>query len=124
MRVWNVADKDFTLRFTIENGPTEDLNFTEWHPKGNAILAGGKDFNIWMFNGNNGDYVNCFSGHEEEVLQASFTVNDDGKHIVSAGADKTIRLWSRSQSQALQVKEKSKWGYANIYWALKFMSYG
>jgi ribosome assembly protein SQT1 len=95
LRVWDV-EKDFDLKFIVESGPTEDLNFVEWHPKGNAIMTGGKDFNIWLFNGNNGDYVNCFSGHEDEVLSAQFTLNDDGKHILSSSADKTIRLWSRT----------------------------
>jgi hypothetical protein len=33
-------------------------------------LTGGKDFNIWLINGNNGDYVNCFAGHEGEVMNA------------------------------------------------------
>lgn len=62
LRIWD-TEKGCTLKCTIENGPTEDLNFVEWHPKGNVILAGGKDFNLWLFNGQNGEFMNCMSGH-------------------------------------------------------------
>lgn len=93
LRVWD-AENDFNLKCTLEGGSTDDLLFLEWHPKGNVILTGGKDYMIWMFNGVNGEYINCFSGHEDEVTSAQFTINDSGKHILSSSADKTIRLWS------------------------------
>lgn len=58
LRIWDV-DSDFTLRSTLEDGPSEDLNFLEWHPKGNVIMCGGKDFLVWMFNGQNGNFLSC-----------------------------------------------------------------
>ena len=51
LRVWAV-DEDpethnftFTSKIKLENGPSdgEDINVVEWHPKGNAVLCGGKD---------------------------------------------------------------------------------
>lgn len=92
IRIWE-TDNDFNLKCTLE-GPIEDLNFIEWHPKGNVILTGGKDYMIWMFNGATGELLSSFAGHEEEVNKAAFTLNDNGKHILSCSADKSIRLWS------------------------------
>lgn len=94
MRIWNAENNSFDLKYALADGPTEDLNFLEWHPKGNVFITGGKDYLIWLFNGANGTFINCLSGHESEVLHAMFTINDQGKHVVSSSADKTIRLWS------------------------------
>ena len=62
IRVWSV-EKDFELKTTLE-GPSDDLNFLEWHPKGNVLLTGGKDYMVWMFNGVSGEFLSCFTGHE------------------------------------------------------------
>jgi WD40 repeat protein len=73
LRVWS-ADKnmEFTVKCKLENGPaeTDDILFVEWHPKGNALICGGKDFMIWLMNGATGDFLASFSGHEDEVLAA------------------------------------------------------
>lgn len=80
LRVWQVEENKspltenykLTLKTKLENGPSdkEDINFVEWHPKGNAILCGAKDFMIYLLNGSTGDFLACFSGHEAEVLSA------------------------------------------------------
>lgn len=87
----------------MENGPDEkdDILFSEWHPKGNAILCGGKDYMLWIMNGSTGDFLASLSGHENEVLCAKFTPS--GKQIVSAGNDLTIRAWSPIKQQCIQV---------------------
>jgi WD40 repeat protein len=103
LRIWQVSENSdplnnnykFTLKCKLENGPSEkdDINFVKWHPKGNAILCGGKDYMLWLMNGSSGDFLASLSGHEDEVLMAKFTPNG-GKNIVSSSADKTIRVWS------------------------------
>jgi WD40 repeat protein len=55
------------------------LLFVEWHPKGNAIICGGKDYMIWLMNGATGDYLASFSGHEKDVMAAKFTTFNGGK---------------------------------------------
>lgn len=72
IRIWN-TEADFTLKCALEDGPSEDLNFLEWHPKGNVLITGGKDLLIWMFNGQNGQFMNCLQGHTSEVYCAQFT---------------------------------------------------
>ena len=94
LRVWQTSlDGKFSLKTKLENGPSDDVLFAEWHPKGNAVLCGGKDYMIYLLNGATGDFLACFSGHEDEVLQANFTPNG-GKMVVSSSADKSIRVWS------------------------------
>ena len=109
LQVWNTSpDGMFTLKLKIENGPSEDINFVEWHPKGNAILCGGKDFMLYLFNGVTGDFLACFTGHEGEVLCSNFTPNG-GKMIISSSKDKTIRVWSPIKQECQTViKEKGK----------------
>ena len=102
LRIWNI-EKDLELKYTLDEGPTDDLNFIEWHPKGNVLITGGKDYLIWMFNGANGKFLNCLTGHEGEVTSAQFTVIDQGKNILSSSTDKTLRLWSPLKQQCLQV---------------------
>ena len=85
LRVWQVEDNPspmtdiykLTLKCKIENGPSEseDLLFLEWHPKGNAVLTGGRDYMLWLMNGATGDFLASFSGHEGDVLMAKFTKN-------------------------------------------------
>lgn len=70
IHIWKTTDQNIELKCQITEGPNylEDLNFLEWHPKGNALLTGGKDKFIWIMNGVSGSFVACLSGHKEEVL--------------------------------------------------------
>lgn len=115
LRVWSVepnteatgpedAPFSFKLKTKLESGPAEsdDILVVEWHPKGNAVLCGGKDFTLYLLNGATGDFLACFSGHEDEVLCAKFTPNG-GKQIVSSSADQTIRVWSPIKQDCLTV---------------------
>ena len=111
LRVWElhadptVHDGQFkrSLKCKLENGPaeTDDILFCEWHPKGNAILCGGKDYMLWIMNGANGAFLASLGGHEDEVLCAKFTPT--GKQIISSSADRTIRVWSPIKNQCIHV---------------------
>lgn len=70
-----------------------DINSLEWHPKGNLVVAGGKDNLIWVLSGLTGDFKMFISGHADEVTFATFTKLDGGKHVISSSADMTIRVW-------------------------------
>ena len=79
LRVWQLDTEDgkieFKLKCKLDKGPDEkdDILFAEWHPKGNAVLCGGKDYMLWIMNGASGDFLASLSGHEDEVLQGKFT---------------------------------------------------
>ena len=35
-------------------GPGEAVNWLQWHPRGNVLLAGSEDFTAWLWNAQNG----------------------------------------------------------------------
>lgn len=117
LRIWELEENknplennyQFKLKCKLDNGPAEgdDINFVDWHPKGNAVICGGKDMTIYLLNGATGDFLACFSGHEDEVLQAKFTKN--GKLVISTSSDLTIRVWSPIKQECVQtIKPKHK----------------
>jgi WD40 repeat protein len=59
-----------TLKCELTKGPAEgeDILCVEWHPKGNAVLCGGKDYSLYLLNGATGDFLALLGGHEDEVL--------------------------------------------------------
>lgn len=50
------------LQHTIE-GPSDDIEFLEWHNSGKVILTGGKDKAGWLFSAISGNYLQIFNGH-------------------------------------------------------------
>ena len=110
LRIWSIEDdQSMKLKCKLENGPadTDDIQFVDWHPKGNAVICGGNDYMIWLMNGASGDFLASFSGHEDQILDAKFTPN--GKLIVSSSADKTIRVWSPIKQNCVNIiKQQNK----------------
>lgn len=45
----------------------------DWHSKGNALITASSDGSIWMWNGNSGENLAVFTGHEKPVNQVNFT---------------------------------------------------
>ena len=76
---------------------TLSLKFIEWHSKGTAIVAGSSDKSIWVWNGNNGTFVNVFQGHLGAVTCGGFT--PDGKSIISGSEDATVKVWNPKTAQ-------------------------
>ena len=117
LRVWQLQpnhspdakNHQLVKKCELTNGPseTDDINFVEWHPKGNVILCGGKDYMLWVMNGATGDLLASLSGHEAEVLCGKFTHLNGGKLIVSSSSDKTIRVWSPLKQECLNVIKKT-----------------
>lgn len=69
-----------TLIHTLE-GPTNDIEWLRWHPKGYAIIAGSKDSTIWMWWALTGKVMNVFSGHGTSISCGIFA--HGGKVIVT-----------------------------------------
>lgn len=93
VNVWNVADGS---KLRSLEGP-EDVEWAEWHCKGNAIVAGSKDGTIWMWLAHNGQCVQVFAGHDGSVNCGGFSL--DGKWVLSGGEDGSIRVWAPKTGQ-------------------------
>ncbi|KAJ2723107.1 60S ribosomal subunit assembly or modification protein [Coemansia sp. Benny D115] len=74
----------------VLEGPDE-IQWINWHPKGNVLLAGANDASLWMWSLPNGDFMNVFNGHSAPVTCGRFT--NSGRQIVSGAEDGTLIIW-------------------------------
>lgn len=75
------------------DGPSEAMEWIDWHPKGDVILGGSTDFSMWMWNVRSGACMQVFTGHSASVSCGGFT--PDGRLAVSCGSegDPAMRIW-------------------------------
>ncbi|KAI8391766.1 quinon protein alcohol dehydrogenase-like superfamily [Radiomyces spectabilis] len=94
VRVWKTETGEFCCAV---DGPDE-INWIDWHPKGNILLAGATDSTIWMWAMPSGKFMNIFNGHAGPVTAGRFT--PDGKKIVSVCEDTSLIVWDPKSAAA------------------------
>ena len=69
-------------------GPGGTIEWAQWHPKGDVILAGSDDFTAWLWNAQNGTcmQVRCAASHIH-LLKAAGTVGGKRGLLVTDPAD-------------------------------------
>ncbi|CAB9527694.1 Angio-associated migratory cell protein [Seminavis robusta] len=83
-------------------GPSADIEWLCWHPKGgNVLLVGSSDATIWMFHTSLNKCLQVFVGHEDAVTCGAFSA--DGKVALSASADGTLRIWAPKTGKSKHV---------------------
>lgn len=65
VRIWRVSDG--TCVQTLE-GPGDGVEWLQWHPKGDVVLAGSEDFTMWMWLAQSGQ---CMQVREQTAGQPS-----------------------------------------------------
>lgn len=80
-----------------------DIEFICFHNNFDALIAGGGDGTIWLWDVNSGDCLNVFVGHEGPATCGCFTPNN--KRILTCSADNTTKIWN-PQSNAEQEATK------------------
>ncbi|KAJ1815399.1 60S ribosomal subunit assembly or modification protein [Coemansia sp. RSA 2598] len=86
----NVYQTDGLAKCAVLEGPDE-IQWVNWHPKGNVLLAGANDASMWMWSLPNGDFMNVFNGHAAPVTCGRFT--NSGRQIVSGSEDGSLIIW-------------------------------
>lgn len=81
------------------NGPGDTVRFLTWHPRGPILLAGSDDHVAYMWNAPKAKFLMAFAGHEGPVTCGDFTA--DGKQVVTASQDTSLRIWNPSTGQVL-----------------------
>ncbi|BGP57761.1 hypothetical protein JCM8202_002413 [Rhodotorula sphaerocarpa] len=106
VRIWkarrpssDVAWEDAGWEFLIGLEGPDEVNWLDWHPKGNVLLAGGADGTVWVWNLPSGTTMHVLSGHVTPVTCGRFT--PDGKKIVTASEDSTLILWDPRTGEAI-----------------------
>eukprot|EP00397_Hematodinium_sp_SG-2012_P032922 GEMP01035106.1.p1 GENE.GEMP01035106.1~~GEMP01035106.1.p1 ORF type:complete len:442 (+),score=151.13 GEMP01035106.1:220-1545(+) len=89
VKVWN-ADTG-ALISTCE-GPTQEVEWCRWHPKGNVLLAGSTDMTVWMWWAPTGKVMQVFGGHGGIVSSGAFTAS--GKIVVTGADDGGVIIWN------------------------------
>lgn len=84
-----VLSKDDLTDIRQMENPPEAVYSVSCSPSGDIILTTGNKIIIW--NISTGKIVRTIEGHTKNVLSAVYSA--DGKYIVSASADSTIRIW-------------------------------
>lgn len=87
VRVWSI-DGQLKRQLTGHRGRIHAIEFS---PSGRLLATAGDDGAIRVWNVAGGGLVGAFRGHVGSVSSVAFV--DEG-HLVSAGADATLRLWS------------------------------
>jgi len=89
VKIWNADSGDLVA--TCE-GPTQELEWCRWHPKGNVLIAGCTDTTVWMWWAPTGKVMQAFSGHGGVVSSGTFT--SSGKLIVTGANDGGVIVWN------------------------------
>ncbi|EGR31921.1 hypothetical protein IMG5_099490 [Ichthyophthirius multifiliis] len=88
-------------------GPTDEIRFLNWHPKGNVVIAGSADNSVWMWNAISGQYMSTFTGHQQPLTCGQFS--PDGNLILTASEDASVRIWKPKTGEL--IKKISGFGF-------------
>mmetsp|Transcript_39563 Transcript_39563/g.93159 ORF Transcript_39563/g.93159 Transcript_39563/m.93159 type:complete len:443 (-) Transcript_39563:269-1597(-) len=88
VRIWTSSGD---LVHALE-GPSKEIEWLLWHPKGHAILAGSADTMAWMWWAPTGKLMQIFAGHAQSVNCGCWAMG--GKLICTGSADCGIIVWN------------------------------
>jgi len=68
VRIWRSEDGSCVQSL---EGPSEGIEWLDWHPKGTVLLAGSQDFTVWMWNATSGACMQANPGlhHPRETTR-------------------------------------------------------
>uniref|UniRef100_A0A7S1F7U0 Angio-associated migratory cell protein n=1 Tax=Noctiluca scintillans TaxID=2966 RepID=A0A7S1F7U0_NOCSC len=87
VKIWTA---DGALLHTLE--ATKEIEWTLWHPKGHALLAGSSDTMVWMWWAPTGKLMQIFTSHAQRVTCGCWP--NGGKLICTGSEDCSIVVWN------------------------------
>ena len=108
VRAWTIGDKDaLTIRFTFEaianpggNGPYP-LSCVSYSADGKLFAVGGQEGLIRITDDNTGREARTLRGHSDWISSLAFA--PDGKSVIAAGVDKSVRRFTLGESDIAPV---------------------
>lgn len=102
----NIFDgSDFKLLNTIKDQDAE-INWVDWHPKGNAFSFGTSDGSVWVYMANKISNTFSFFSHTASTTCGYFS--KDGKNLISGGEDCTLRVYDLKNQSLLNTIRENK----------------
>ncbi|KAG9396643.1 WD domain, G-beta repeat [Carpediemonas membranifera] len=107
IRVYRTTENAMGKLIATCEGSSEGAEWLAWHPKGNVIMGGFGDGTCWLWHikttagQEDARYMATLTGHSGAVTCGGFTI--DGKGVISAGHDGSIRLWNPITGAATAV---------------------
>lgn len=89
VRIWNSGDGSLVQHL---EGPSKEIEWILWHPKGHAILAGSNDTMAWMWWAPSGKVMQIFAGHAAGVTCGCWGLG--GKVVVTGSEDHGVIVWN------------------------------
>jgi WD40 repeat protein len=103
--VWDAATGE---RLHELEGPG-DVEWMQWHPRGNVLLAGSSDSTVWMWSVARAaaQALQVFAGHDGSVTCGTFS--SSGKTVLTGSEDSTVRVWNPKTGAAGAVFKGHGW---------------
>lgn len=73
------------------SGHSNDVYTVRFHPMGNALVSGGYDRLVRLYDTGSGSVIKTFHGHKSSI--SSIVFNSRGNMIISGSKDSTIKFW-------------------------------
>jgi WD40 repeat protein len=104
-RLWEAHSGKQIHNLDQHTGPVRDAIFT---PDGKNILTISDDWTARLWDAATGSSIRVFEGHTGPIRSATFGVDDPdagvlGHLLVTASADKTVRLWALDKSEPIDT---------------------
>eukprot|EP00405_Crypthecodinium_cohnii_P017849 CAMPEP_0206459678 /NCGR_PEP_ID=MMETSP0324_2-20121206/24315_1 /ASSEMBLY_ACC=CAM_ASM_000836 /TAXON_ID=2866 /ORGANISM="Crypthecodinium cohnii, Strain Seligo" /LENGTH=431 /DNA_ID=CAMNT_0053931267 /DNA_START=104 /DNA_END=1399 /DNA_ORIENTATION=- len=97
VKIWNPETGDLVADL---DGPSSEVEWILWHPKGHAILAGSGDTMAWMWWAPTGKLMQIFAGHGKTVTCGAWGLG--GKLVVTASEDRSVMVWNPRDGSIVQ----------------------
>lgn len=103
--------EDHKLLLKIEDN-TEEIMWTDWHSKGLVFSFGTSSGAAYVYNAKNGECMKSLFGHNDSCTAGSFSL--DGKFLLTASSDKTVKIWELKTAQCKFTVRGNKFHKADI----------
>jgi WD40 repeat protein len=106
VKVWDVASGE---RLYTLSDATDGLYTLALDPAGQRVAGGGLDrtIRIWSLGEHAGTLENSLIAHEDAILRLAWS--PDGRYLVSAGADKQVKIFKADDLTLLKTWDQPDW---------------
>lgn len=102
IKLWDIKElRDFPTLTIPSSEVKASVYALSINPSGTVIAAGTPEKVVKVFDPRSGKNISNLIGHTDNIR--SVLVSDDGRHLLSASSDSTVRLWSLGEQRCLHT---------------------